>query len=203
MNETKESIFYNSIKKCKYFIQKVDIYKWLILYKIGGLYLDMDISIHKTIHNKMLEIFNNNNLVLNYMQVWQYIPFKVVNNGIIWSKPNNIIILNFLNSISWDNQYFKNKDWEILDTTGPFQLTRWINNNKNRNDILILDHKYFEGRPLVYIKDQEGIYTTHLHHSAWMDKWLYIFIFFLKNLFFIIGLYIAYLIYKKILLKIK
>lgn len=198
LNNTNETIFNDCIKKCIHFIQKVDIYKWLILYKIGGLYLDMDISIHKQIDNEMLHIFNNNNLVLNYMQVWQYIPFKVVNNGIIWSKFNNSIILDFLNSIPWDNQYFKNKDWEILDTTGPFQLTRWVNSNKN--NILILHHKYFEGRPLVYIKDQEGIYTTHLHHSKWMENWLYIFIFFLKNIFFIIGIYIGYLIYKKILL---
>jgi mannosyltransferase OCH1-like enzyme len=93
MNNTNEDIFRESIKKCNHFIQKVDIYKWLILYKIGGLYLDMDISVNKPLDGDILEFFENNDLVLNYMQVWQYIPFKVVNNGIIWSKSNNSMIL--------------------------------------------------------------------------------------------------------------
>ena len=195
LNETKESIFLYCITKCTHFIQKVDIYKWLILYKFGGLYLDMDISVEKPLDVFILNIFKQNDLVLNYMQVWSYMPFKVVNNGIIWSKPNNTMIIQLLETIQWDSQNYKNKDWQILDTTGPFHITRWVKTlNTNANSLVILDSKYFEGRPLVYIKDQQGVYTTHLHHSNWMENWLYIYVFCLKKILFIIGIVIGYFI---------
>ena len=197
LKNTKENIFAESIQKCNHFIQKVDIYKWLILYKIGGLYLDMDISVHKPLDSSILAYFNNNDLVLNYMQVWQYIPFKVVNNGIIWCKKNNQLIIEFMQTIPWDKQYFKNKDWQILDTTGPFHLSRWVNNIKSKG-IVVLEPHYFEGRPLVYIKHQEGLYTTHLHHSNWMENWLYIYVFCLKKIFFIIGIIIGYIIISRL-----
>jgi mannosyltransferase OCH1-like enzyme len=200
MNNTVEDIFRESINKCNHFIQKVDIYKWLILYKIGGLYLDMDILVHKPIDRYILDYFDNNDLVLNYMQVWQYIPFKVVNNGIIWCKSNNKMILDFLETIPWKKQYFKNKDWQILDTTGPFQLSRWIN-NINSKGVIVIEPQYFEGRPLIYIKDQQGIYTTHLHHSNWMENWLYIYIYILKNIFFITGVIIGYFVFNRLYAK--
>jgi mannosyltransferase OCH1-like enzyme len=202
LNNTDNNIFSYCIERCNHFIQKVDIYKWLILYQIGGLYLDMDISVHKPIDNTIMDYFNRNDLVLNYMQVWQFIPFKVVNNGIIWCKKNNKLIPKFLETIPWDNQYFKNKDWQILDTTGPFHLSRWVNSMKGHG-IIILEPHYFEGRPLVYIKDQQGIYTTHLHHSNWMENWVYMYVFLLKNIFFIIGIIIGYVLINRFYLKWK
>jgi mannosyltransferase OCH1-like enzyme len=197
LNSTHEPIFNDCIEKCNHFIQKVDIYKWLILYKIGGLYLDMDISIHKSLDTNVLDYFNKNDMVLNYMQVWQFVPFKVVNNGIIWCKKHNKLIPEFLKTIPWNKQHFKNKDWQILDTTGPFHLSRWVHDIKS-SDIIVLEPNYFEGRPLVYIIDQQGIYTTHLHHSNWMENWLYIYVFLLKNIFFIIGIFIGYLAIHKL-----
>jgi mannosyltransferase OCH1-like enzyme len=198
LNNTHENIFNYCIQKSTHFIQKIDIYKWLILYKFGGLYLDIDISIEKPLDLFILNIFNENDLVLNYMQVWSYIPYKVVNNGIIWSKPNNKWIIQFLHTIEWDNHYYKNKDWIVLETTGPFHLSRQVEQqNINNVGIYILEPKYFEGRPLVYIKDQRGIYTTHLHHSNWMENWLYMYVFFLKKIFFIFGIIIGYIIVNK------
>ena len=202
LHNTEESIFSYCIQKCNHFIQKVDIYKWLILYKIGGLYLDMDILVHRSLDKSILDYFDNNDLVLNYMQVWQYIPFKVVNNGIIWCKKNNKLIPQFLETIPWDKQYFKNKDWQILDTTGPFYLSRWINLIK-REGVIVLEPHYFEGRPLVFINDQQGIYTTHLHHSNWMENWLYIYVFCLKQIFFIIGIILGYILFSKIYQNLK
>ena len=197
LHNTDESIFNYCINRCKHFIQKIDIYKWLILYKKGGLYLDVDIEVEDTIDIDFLNNFNNYKLILNYMQVWSYIPFKVVNNGIIWSTIGNEMILVLLKSINWDNHNYRNKDWEILETTGPFHLTRWINTIELDN-ILILDQIYFEGRPLIHLRDTHGKYTTHLHHSNWMESWLYIYMFCLKKFFFIIGLLISVIISLKI-----
>lgn len=188
LQKTTNKIFKNALDKCKFFIQKIDIYKWLILFNYGGFYMDLDIDVGEPIDTMLLD-FNNYELVLSKMQVWSYIPYYVVNNGIIWAKQNSSLIPNIVDSIEWHQPFFKNKDWLVLDTTGPFHLSRWA--KKNHKGLLILDDKYFEGRPLVYISDSRGMYITHLHDSKWMDNWLHIYIFLLKNLFFLIGFGIA------------
>ena len=73
LNNTNQPIFSYCIGRCKHFIQKIDIYKWLILYTKGGLYLDVDISVENTIDidflNIHLCIYNNEFYLLMFLIV--------------------------------------------------------------------------------------------------------------------------------------
>ena len=171
-------VFLMAYQKSRYLIQKVDIAKYAILYYYGGIYLDLDIQVNQPIHSEFIRSLDRNTLYFNWMQVYSFLPFiRVINNGIIISlEPMNQNILQIVNDIDWISHQGKNKDWYILETTGPFYLTRWIKKRDNPK-IKVLDQKYFEGRPLIqFFTNSHGVFTTHLHHSNWMENWLYIYI---------------------------
>ena len=160
-------------------IQKIDIYKYIVLYYFGGIYLDLDIQINKPFDKDFYKLIEGSELVFSYMRIYSLLPFQVVNNGIIIAnRIGSPIFIDIISKIPWDNMTYKNKDWAVLDTTGPFALGNII---KDHPSVLILQPDYLEGRPLVpWIGDSHGIYITHLHHSNWMEAWLYIWIFILK-----------------------
>lgn len=192
-------IFKKSIEQCQYMIQKIDIYKYAVLWQYGGIYLDLDISIHRPFDDNFFSMMVDVEVVFSKMRIYSLLPFWVINNGIIIANTKNSnVFLDIISIIPWEKAAFKNKDWAILETTGPFQLSRTLKANKRT---LILDEEYLEGRPLVpWFRNTNGIYITHLHHSNWMDSWVYLWILCLKYisiiLFFTSSYYFLYGFYK-------
>ena len=189
-------LFKISIEKAPYMIQKIDIYKYIILYLYGGIYMDLDIDIIRPFDSDFYSMISvgSKDAVFSYMNVYSAIPFCVINNGIIIANvQNSSLFLDIIKNIPWDKMWKKNKDWAILETTGPFFLTKTL---KKDNRVLLLDQKYLEGCPLIpWLGPKQGIYITHLHHSNWMEGWLYLWMFLLK---YIVGLIIlALYIYLK------
>jgi mannosyltransferase OCH1-like enzyme len=187
----KNPIFQRAIDQAPYIIQKIDIYKYIVLYLFGGIYMDLDVSFHKPFDNQFIQMINQHEVVFSNMRVYSLLPFKVVNNGIIIANQvKSLVFIDIIRNIPWNKMTGKNKDWAILETTGPFYLTGRMESDKR---VLILPEHYLEGRPLVpWLGAGEGIYTTHLHHSNWMERWLYLWIFLLKYIVGVIllGLYI-------------
>jgi mannosyltransferase OCH1-like enzyme len=187
-------IFYNSIKKCKYMIQKIDIYKYIVLFYFGGIYLDLDINIEASFTNNFLNDLNQYDLVFSKIKMIEYLPINLINNGIIFGKKGSPLLLKIVEDINWDQPFYKTKDWIVLDTAGPLYVTRWC----KENNIQTIDQKYVEGRPLFYIfnSDYKGVFITHLHHNNWMDSYLYLVVLFINySLYTIIFICILYLLY--------
>ena len=188
-------IFYNAIRKCEYMIQKIDIYKYLVLYYFGGIYLDLDIVVESKFSNYFLNEINKYDLVFSKIKMIQIIPINFINNGIIFAKKGSPLLLKIVEDINWDQPFYKTKDWRVLDTAGPLYVTRWCKENK----IKTIDQKYVEGRPLFYFYNQEykGIFITHLHHNNWMDNYLYLVVVIINySLYLIIFLIIILFLYK-------
>jgi mannosyltransferase OCH1-like enzyme len=182
-------LFERSIAKCDYMIQKIDVYKFIILYHYGGIYLDLDIDVEQPFSVDFLNDLFREDLVFSKIQFISFIPIQLVNNGIIFAKKGSPIILQLLAEIEWNQPFFKNKDWIVLDTVGPLFISKWCQKN---NNVKLIDQKYVEGRPLINFgdKSRRGIFITHKHDNNWMDAYFYLLVLSANY-----GLYLAAIIF--------
>jgi mannosyltransferase OCH1-like enzyme len=181
-------LFKAAESKCKFMIQKIDLYKFIILYHFGGIYLDIDIDVEKPFSDDFLNKVMSHEMVFSKIQFMSFIPIQIVNNGIIFAKKGSSQILKLINDIPWEQPFYKTKDWIVLDTVGPLFVSNWC----KKNNVELIDQKYVEGRPLFNFGDssRRGIFITHKHDNNWMDAYLYLLVLSVNY-----GVYLALLIY--------
>ena len=135
-------------------IQKIDLAKYLILHKYGGIYVDMDFIAMENF-NKLLEKIVTEDL--NSVYECQYpniilteeYPLssqfpKTYSNAIMISSENHPFWLTLFNYFI-NNKNYNNKDSDqiVYKRTGPDFLFNVVKRNiKYFNDILILTHEY-------------------------------------------------------------
>lgn len=118
-------------------IQKVDAVRYFILYKIGGLFVDLDFEC----------IENIESLIASSACVFALEPIahceqfkkeKIICNAFMACRSGNDFmktICDSLSSFSWQDQHFINN---ILGTTGPFALTEIYDNYLLKDRVTIL-----------------------------------------------------------------
>lgn len=176
-------------------IQKIDFAKYIILYLIGGIYIDMDMKCLKPL-SSLLELPNMNtkkvllsNLTFDFIQRLIFLLTgnfnirNIVNNGIIMCEAKHEIILNTM-KYTYQNKdnFFKNKSnfLYIFYSTGPLALSNalidYTNKNENKLDeIEILHQDYFEACDLGDIKNNnckipEKAIGIHYYEGSWNSK---------------------------------
>lgn len=127
--------FYHSLPNL---IQKCDFSRYLIMYKYGGVYVDLDFNFYKNISPLLdREIL----LVLEFEETDNK---RKVFNGFFGAIPNHELFINFVNHIT--QIPYCNLQNDVLNTTGPDSLTRFIRSNNYQFDYvdscLILPIKY-------------------------------------------------------------
>lgn len=100
-------LFERSIAKCNYMIQKIDVYKFIILYHYGGIYLDLDIDVEQPFSNEFLNDVFREDLVFSKIQFISFIPIQLVNNGIIFAKKVVPLYYNCLTKLNGTNRFTK------------------------------------------------------------------------------------------------
>lgn len=118
-------------------IQRVDAVRYFVIYKLGGLFIDLDFEC----------IENIESLILNKECVFalepeahckQFKKEKIICNAFMAAKPNNdffATICSSLASFSWKNKHLINN---ILETTGPFALTKIYDDYADKNLVTLL-----------------------------------------------------------------
>lgn len=176
-------------------IQKIDFAKYIILYYIGGIYIDMDMKCLKSL-DTLLELPNIktkkivvSSLTFDFIQRVIFLLSgninlkNIVNNGVIICEPNHEIILNTI-KYGYKNKdnFFKNKSnfLYIFYSTGPLALSNSLIDYTNKNEdvsdeIEILDEIYFEGCSLGEIKNNnckipEKAIGIHYYEASWNSK---------------------------------
>jgi inositol phosphorylceramide mannosyltransferase catalytic subunit len=120
--------WYNLNKK----IKKVDMFRYMVLYKMGGLYSDLD-----------LECFMNYDNLIEKNKKYEIILYchgtekkEICNNGIMISKPNNKFWIKMI-------EYgLEHKDKHVLSATGPPVLGKLAFKNYKKYNIKLLDNYY-------------------------------------------------------------
>lgn len=174
---------------------KSDLWRYCILYKLGGVYFDIKIipivslhkliSEHKHVFVKDITCVNNLNKELKNSSMYAR---ECVWNGLMISPPNNKIFKHCIQEIveSCKMRLYRNND---LDITGPCLLGRIIKkydssnyfkymilNIDKRDDInILLYHNipYFIVEYPGYRKEQKKFQKSSHYNEAWKNKQVY------------------------------
>ncbi len=158
--------YYNKIILYKRMIQKIDYAKYLIIYKYGGCYVDIDMKCNDKL-DKYLDQ-NKINVSLFYFTKIKIYPF--INNGFIACNKNNSEIMLIINEC---NKYINNDylidELTVMKTTGPLLFNRILNES---NKINILDSNIiYESNIQEYgLNKNKGKLACHLHEFSWINK---------------------------------
>ena len=186
--------FYETYKSYKYHIQRCDAFRYLVLYKYGGVYLDLDIICNENLNN-----FLDYELVL----VKSYGFFNSFTNSFFMVIPGHPFfkhcITNLSNNIN-SYQYF-GKHLHVMNSAGPLFLNKMINEYGEINNMRILKQEEFAGDCNFCNENtcKGGIYFTHLRGHSWhgIDSTIYNFLFCNKVTIIIVLLVIFYYKIKK------
>ena len=139
------SIYENVVKTYNKIIYKVDIFKILVLNKMGGVYVDMDVECLKPI-DELIENANDK-VIFGYGPYehnnGQYKDWKLIECAIMMSEPNHAFWTNYV----IPNLKPQNKcNGNAVACTGPLFITgnveRYNKENKT-SDIKIMEPVYF------------------------------------------------------------
>lgn len=156
--------FYNVYTSYNEDIQRCDAFRYLILYKYGGIYLDLDIICKKKFDN-----------LLKYDLVLVRSPnnkFQIT-NSFYMSIPNHPFIKFCIDNLPSYKDSFKNlgKHWHIMNSTGPWFLTKMFNKygQSNIKNIYFLSNDEFAGDCNSCNENacKGGIYFRHIVGNSW------------------------------------
>jgi mannosyltransferase OCH1-like enzyme len=139
----------------RYPIQKVDIIRFLILHKYGGVYLDLDIQ-------PKIEKLKNYSFACCYRYVHKNNKF-LYEIEVLQSDTKNPILLNYLDyvktQISEKNNIDVYNKWKaryVYQTTGPMCFTRFIKQNKIQIDLYKSNNSYIDSKnEITYLTGDE------------------------------------------------
>jgi mannosyltransferase OCH1-like enzyme len=144
-------------------IEKVDFFKYVLMYEYGGIYIDMDIISIKPL-SKIIYTTNEYDIVLSEENRFLFNKISI-SNSVLFSKKSNNFWINVLNYINeWDMDYITAIDYNInvLVKTGPIMLNNVYNKYKDKYKILIL--------PDIYLMTNNlHSYIYHLSDKTWSD----------------------------------
>jgi len=186
--------FYKTYISYKYNIQRCDAFRYLVLYKYGGIYIDLDIVCKKSLNN-----FLHYDIVLPLCSS----DSNMFTNGFLMIIPKHPFfkycidqLPNYINSYSYLGKFS-----HVMNSTGPVFLTNMIKNyNKNSNmsikNMNILTKKQFSGDCNVCNEDTciGGEYFDHLVGKSWHDTLSAYIVFIQCNKEKIIGIIIGIII---------
>ena len=194
-----------------YLHQKVDFIKLVILYKYGGIMLDMDAHAIKSLDSLFLQLDSYDFVVSKLTDLYFYSNYvacgkfsQCVNNGNYIAKPKADILLYLINNLKTDCGFIDSKTTCIHKTTGPSifneLIDKYINMSlDNKSKIKFLPNDVLEPCIIDMCTITPNTHVIHKHELSWHNSWLkqyYSFIY-RYQLIFIIGLFvILYLIFR-------
>lgn len=175
-----------------YMHQKIDFFKYVILYQIGGIYVDIDAKAIKVID----PLLKKGTLLLskvgtNYFESMMLTRHPImVNNGIIFSRAQHPFLALLIKEIpKVYNATNPNmvKAVYISRTTGPdlmtnmyhhYQKNLMLTNKKisdQENQVVLLPHEYLEPcNPFDQVcQYTENTFADHQYELTWIPKWMH------------------------------
>ena len=156
--------FYKIYKSYKYDIQRCDVFRYLVLYKYGGIYLDMDIICKEKLNNFLhynLVLARSSNIETSFTNAF----FMVV--------PNHSFFKYCINNLSENinNYQYFGKHLHVMNSTGPLFLTKIINDYGKIKNSYILTKNEYSGNCNVCNENtcKGGIYFKHIHGNSWHE----------------------------------
>jgi len=156
--------YYDMYISYKYMIQRCDAFRYFVLYKYGGIYLDLDIICK----HKLDELFN-------YEIVLGKSPnMNIITNSFIMSSKKNDLMLYCIKNLNKNNNNYKylGKHLHVMYSTGPMFLNKCVNEyikKINHTHIHILNkYEFYNDCNTCNIKKcKGGKYFKNLEGKSW------------------------------------
>jgi mannosyltransferase OCH1-like enzyme len=154
----------------KYDIQRCDAFRYLVLYKYGGIYLDLDMICKKKLDGLLTYDFvlgKSLNTSSSYASSYANCFFMVI--------PQHPFIKFCIEQLPHYAQSFVyfGKHLHIMNSAGPLFLTKMIAKYKNIPNMYVLTQTEFAGDCNVcnFNKCQSGTYFNHFEGNSTWNSW--------------------------------
>ena len=151
--------FYKTYNDYDKLIYKIDMVRYCILYKYGGIYADMDYYCNKNFYNEL----NKNRISISESP---YTHNEYLQNALMISPKNNKFWLDVIEEgvKRWNNG---NNNGDVLDLTGPRLISSVY--EKNKNEINVLPKKYYNPSKDSPDFNNDNVYTKHYCTFSWKN----------------------------------
>ena len=169
--ETEFPQYFDKFNELPRMIMKIDMFRYFLMYRYGGLYADMDYLMFKPfdiLDKKVVlptnrDLDNNNNLTY-------------LGNCIFASVPNHPFWKSLIDTLfEIDRKSLPSEGLDnVLNSTGPGFVFKMYNNYLNKNDINIPERILFHPptkNDNQYIEDlkKNGCYGMHMCSGLWLN----------------------------------
>jgi mannosyltransferase OCH1-like enzyme len=160
-------------QKCKYQIQRVDIFRILIIYAYGGFYSDLDILFLKSLNDLLTYnlVLGEETTYSNRECIQKNRKHEMqIGNYLFGAMPNQPFWLDVLAQIECNLENPINSENDVLKSTGPGVFTDVFFSNKNKYpEIELIFNSIHRCKkncrrvPSCHF----GSYAAHLHYGTW------------------------------------
>ena len=176
----------------EYIHLKIDLGRYVLLYLCGGIYVDMDMYILRSLDNsnKINNFIKKNKkhkigfsiLNLNsYESILFSGYYQFINNAMIISTPKHPLLFNLINTIIKNSNIKYTTEQssfiKIHNITGPLCLNNFIQSKLHHKKhekkffIEIFKHYYFEPKPSYGLADiRDSTIAIHQMEMSWISK---------------------------------
>jgi mannosyltransferase OCH1-like enzyme len=163
--------YYDKFNELPRMIMKIDMFRYFLMYKYGGLYTDMDYLMFRPFDllNEKVVIPTNRDLDKNN-------KLTCLGNCIFASVPNHPFwksLMDTLFTIDRKNLPFTGKN-NVIESTGPQFVFNMYDKYSNKDNIIIPERMLFHPptkKNQEYIENlkKEGCYGMHLCTGLWLN----------------------------------
>lgn len=135
--------FETTYHKFPFNVQRWDAIRYLLLYKYGGLYVDMDYECFRNLN----PLFVSKKCILGLEpkeHAKRINAEYLAGNAFMASEPNHpfwLAVIDYMKNVNLDDYTEESKARYILDTTGPFMINKVYNAYTKQSDITLISDK--------------------------------------------------------------
>ena len=163
--------YYDKFNELPRMIMKIDMFRYFLMYKYGGLYADMDYLMLKP-----FDLFNENVVLPTNRDLDDNNRITNLGNCIFASVPNHLFwksLMDTLFTVDRKNLPFEGFD-NVVKSTGPMFVFKMYNRYPNKNDISVPKRMLFHpptGNNPKYIVQlkMKGCYGIHMCTGLWLN----------------------------------
>tara|TARA_Y100000816_G_C26078070_1_gene567774 strand:+ start:991 stop:1665 length:675 start_codon:yes stop_codon:yes gene_type:complete len=167
--------YYEKFNELPRMIMKIDMFRYFLMYKYGGLYTDMDYLMFKK-----FDILNEKVVIPCNREDENGLPI-CLGNCIFASQPNHKFWKSLMDTLfkidrsKIDYNTDKNIDENVLGTGPMFVFVMWKMYSKTNDDICVTNRSLFHPpskRNEEYIEElkEKGCYGMHICTGLWRDN---------------------------------
>jgi len=176
-------VYFNKYQTLKYNIQRWDVIRYMILSKLGGLYVDFDYESLKPAD----EYLSGKTCCFGLEPEEHRILFNrehsIISNAFIASVPNHPFMELLIENVFNSEASFTSRFYCVLETTGPYMISRVYQNYENKDGVELLPEelvsplskddvtkylKFYIDDDVLEHKTQKAI-AIHYFSGTWLD----------------------------------